>query len=277
MVSTSEDVALDRFAFPRSAPPGRLLGYMERGPRAEAYDGALDDADVAAKTATKTKLPINLATKTIVGLSGPATIPLDIASSVVQAGIDSEKLSLPEEASEINADNLATQRAYRMLEAVVAKDPSMLDGPDGSSIIPENLRGERGLRPRAEILDDESADRDSVVLRSAAEEFLHRRGLEIQRFDLPLNSARDNQSGYATDEAHYRSRIMGGVLRDEALEAPGDSHTFVRVVLDLMRAGGTACRQHSRSVVGGVVPVGEQPRDRPGVPRRTGGSRERGE
>lgn len=192
---------------------GRLLGYMDQGLRAEAYDRGLDDAAAAEQTAGRTKLAIDVATKTVVGLGGPATIPLDIASSVVQAGMGSEKLTLPEEASEINADNLATQRAYRMLEAVVAKDPSILDGPDGSSIIPENLRGERGLLPLAEILDDESADRDSAVLRSAAEEFLHRRGLEIQRFDLPLNSARDNLAGYVTDEAHYRSRILEGSAR----------------------------------------------------------------
>lgn len=190
---------------------GRLLGYMDQGLRAEAYDRGLDDAAAAEQTAGRTKLAIDVATKTVVGLGGPATIPLDIASSVVQAGMGSEKLTLPEEASEINADNLATQRAYRMLEAVVAKDPSILDGPDGTSTIPEDLRDERGLRPLTEIMDDDK--RGSATVRTAAEEFLHRRGLDIQRFDLPLNSARDNQAGYVTDEAHYRSRILGGSAR----------------------------------------------------------------
>uniref|UniRef100_UPI003B8A712B TPR repeat region-containing protein n=1 Tax=Rhodococcus sp. TaxID=1831 RepID=UPI003B8A712B len=190
---------------------GRLLGYMDQGLRAEAYDRGLDDSAAAGQSADRTKLAIDVATKTIVGLGGTAAIPLDIASSVVQAGMGSEKLTLPEEASEINADNLATQRAYRMLEAVVAKDPSILDGPDGTSTIPEGLRDERGLRPLSEIMDDDK--RGSATVRTAAEEFLHRRGLDVQRFDLPLNSARDNQTGYVTDEAHYRSRILGGSAR----------------------------------------------------------------
>ncbi|NKS29720.1 hypothetical protein GS534_04540 [Rhodococcus hoagii] len=143
----------------------------------------------------------------MVGLGGPATIPLDIASSVVQAGMGSEKLTLPEEASENQRRQPATQRAYRMLEAVVAKDPSILDGPDGTSTIPEDLRDERGLRPLTEIMDD---DKRGLGYRAH-----RRRGIpspprtRFQRFDLPLNSARDNQAGYVTDEAHYRSADPG--------------------------------------------------------------------
>ncbi|WP_305094537.1 WXG100 family type VII secretion target [Prescottella sp. R16] len=189
---------------------GRLLGYMDQGLRAEAYDRGLDDTAAAEQAAGRTKLAIDVATKTIVGLGGPATIPLDVASSVVQAGMETEKLIIPEEATRINAGDLATQRAYRMLEAVAAKDPSMLDGTDGRSAIPEILRNDQGIRPLADIMADPENQRITTTLRTSVEEFLHRRGLEIQRFDLPLNSARDNQSDYITDEASYRSRILKG-------------------------------------------------------------------
>ncbi|MBM4495921.1 hypothetical protein GS426_08020 [Rhodococcus hoagii] len=70
---------------------------MDQGLRAEAYDRGLDDAAAAEQTAGRTKLAIDVATKTVVGLGGPATIPLDIASSVVQAGTEAERTTLPTE------------------------------------------------------------------------------------------------------------------------------------------------------------------------------------
>ncbi|WP_137725572.1 hypothetical protein [Prescottella subtropica] len=193
---------------------GRLLGYMDQGLRAEAYDRGLDDTAAAEQAAGRTKLAIDVATKTIVGLGGPVTIPLDVASSVVQAGITSERLTLGAESFHVDADELGAQRSYRMLEAVVTKNPGiLLPGLDGQRGIPEELLDGDRLRPYSMLAQHGDASSMGAFVRTSAEEILRRNGLEIERFDLPLNSARDNLSGYTTDEAHYRSLILGEAHR----------------------------------------------------------------
>lgn len=190
---------------------GRLLGYMEQGLRAEAYDSGLDDADAAAKTATKTKLAIDLATKTIVGLSGPATIPLDLASSVVQAGLDPSASLLPEETYKVNENALVAQRAYRMLEAVANKDASVLAvASNGDPALPSEWVVDGHLRSFDEIVGDAEASRQYSRLQSAAAEVLDQAGLRVERYNDPLDSSRGNLIGYTTDGDHYRSRILGG-------------------------------------------------------------------
>lgn len=190
---------------------GRLLGYMEQGLRAEAYDSGLDDADAAAKTATKTKLAIDLATKTIVGLSGPAAIPLDLASSVVQAGIDPSAALLPGAAFDVNADSLAAQRACRMLAAVAEENPRILDeASQNAASVPRDWIVDGRLRSFDEITSQGGSSLQLSMLRSAVEEVLDQNGLRTVRFTDALDSAYGNLAGYTTDPTIYRSRILGG-------------------------------------------------------------------
>ncbi|WP_433703432.1 hypothetical protein [Prescottella equi] len=189
---------------------GRLLGYMDQGLRAEAYDRGLDDAAAAEQTAGRTKLAIDVATKTVVGLGGPATIPLDIASSVVQAGITPEKSGLPAESFDVSDNLLAGQRAYHVLEAVAAKDPSVLDGllSDGDPLIPSGWVDDGRLRNYSEIVATDGRLTTAVELRTIAEEALDRGGLRLERFNGPLDEWRGNLQEYTSDAAHYEHRIL---------------------------------------------------------------------
>ncbi|BCN78128.1 hypothetical protein [Prescottella equi] len=189
---------------------GRLLGYMDQGLRAEAYDRGLDDAAAAEQSADRTKLAIDVATKTVVGLGGPATIPLDIASSMVQAGITPEESGLPAESFDVSDNLLAGQRAYHVLEAVAAKDPSVLDGllSDGDPLIPSGWVDDGRLRSYSEIVATDGRLTTAVELRTIAEEALDRGGLRLERFNAPLDEWRGNLQEYTSDAAHYENRIL---------------------------------------------------------------------
>ncbi|TQF65781.1 hypothetical protein FK531_20340 [Rhodococcus spelaei] len=187
---------------------GRLLGYMEQGLRAEAYDGGLDDAAAEAKAAGSTKLAVEVATKIGVGVGGPLATPLDVASSFVQQGIEPEYAPLHKEAFAVDADGLAAQRAYRMLAAVTAKEPGLLESAFGGES--HSWLQDGRLRAFDEIMTLDNRASQGSKLQSAAEELLDRAGLRFERFNDALDTSRGDLSGYTTDADHYRSRILRG-------------------------------------------------------------------
>jgi hypothetical protein len=187
------------------AASGRLLGIMDQGLRAEAYDGGLDDTAAEEKRVERSKLAIDVATKIVVGVGGPYATPVDVASSVWQSTFEPDYKPLPDEAFRSDSSSLAAQRAHSMVAGLLESHPDLVE----TGGLPDRWFENGNLRTYQDIVGRTDTMRQDLDLQSTVEELLYRADLLAVRYTDPLDAAKGDLAGYTTDADHYRSKILG--------------------------------------------------------------------
>ncbi|GGK40638.1 TPR repeat region-containing protein [Nocardia camponoti] len=190
----------------------RLLGYQDQGIKAEAYDRGLSDTEAKKEAAEKKTLALGIGTSILsesVGRVPGAGAAVDIASQLIEQGIEPEKGKLPEAYYRVDPDTAASQRYYSMLQGLARSDPDFFTNPpSGAGPLPAAWLHDGKLASFQEILD--SGPRSADEFSWASRKWLDATGVNYVNFTNEQAQKNIHLDDYTIDPGEYEDKVLRG-------------------------------------------------------------------